>query len=647
MNDGRNAHVGEPFTDVDAAIAAALEDVSVPVLLCSLVHMTGDPSWIRDVSLPRMPGTMDLQGGLDGEDLAAIRRRAVPAIAAYRDGGCLPYELPRDHVVEMMAFLAGTPLEGVMVPMFVEDMQFDGADSGVISWGDEVSDEAKAASPVVVIGAGLSGILAGIRLTQAGLPFVIVEKDEGPGGTWWENRYPGARVDVGSHHYCYAFEPSHHWTEYYCQQPELRDYFVRVLDAYELRPKCRFDTEVTALTWDESASAWHVGIRNPDGTREVLDARFVISAVGSLNIPRLPDIPGMDDFAGPSFHSARWPDGLDLTGKRFALVGAGASGFQIAPTIADTVEQLTIFQRTTQWMLPNPLYHAKVPPGDRWAMRHLPFYARWFRFVMLYPGIAMGTEGYRIDPDFRASEGIAINEENELRRKQLVAWITMHLEDRPDLIEKSIPDYPAMGKRILQDNGSWLRTLKEPNVELVHTGIERIVAEGVLTVDGTLREADVICYATGFRHNDFLDTIELTGRNGVSLRDQWGDEPTAHLGITVPNFPNLFCMYGPGTNLAHGASLFFHSECQIHYAMDCIRQVLAAGAHTIEVRTDAHDEYVERYRREIDQLVWSHPSIEHSHYKNPQGKIFTLSPWPLELYWEWTRSADPEQFIVC
>ena len=172
----------------------------------------------------------------------------------------------------------------------------------------------------------------------------------------------------------------------------------------------------------------------------------------------------------------------------------------------------------------------------------------------------------------------------------------MHLEDRPDLIEKSIPDYPAMGKRILQDNGSWLRTLKKPNVELVHTGIERIVPDGVVTVDGALHDADVICYATGFRHNDFLASMEVTGRNGVSLRDQWGDEPTAYLGIAIPNFPNLFCMYGPGTNLAHGASLFFHSECQIHYAMDCIHRVLASGAQTIEVRKDAHDEYVERYR---------------------------------------------------
>ena len=474
-----------------------------------------------------------------------------------------------------------------MVPMFLEDMQFDGADSGAISWGDEVSDEAKAASPVVVIGCGLSGILAGIRLSQAGLPFVIVEKDEGPGGTWWENRYPGARVDVGSHHYCYAFEPSHHWTEYFCQQPELRDYFVSVLDKYELRPHCRFGTEVTSLTWDEPTSSWQVGIRNPDGTTEVLEARFVISAVGSLNIPRLPDIPGMDSFAGPSFHSARWPDGLDLTGKRFALVGAGASGFQIAPTIADQVEQLTIFQRTTQWMLPNPLYHATVPPGDRWAMQHLPFYARWFRFLMLYPGIAMGTEQYRVDPDFRGERG--------------------HLDQRAeraaapaaDRVDHDAPRGPARPDREVDPRlpGDGEADPPGQRVLVAHAqeAERRARAHAASSASSpkawspsTARSTKPTSSATrpGSGTTTSSRRWSVTGRNGVSLRDQWGDEPTAYLGIAIPNFPNLFCMYGPGTNLAHGASLFFHSECQIHYAMDCIHQVLASGARTIEVRKD-------------------------------------------------------------
>ncbi len=209
-----------------------------------------------------------------------------------------------------------------------------------------------------------------------------------------------------------------------------------------------------------------------------------------------------------------------------------------------------------------------------------------------------------------------------------------------------LPDYPARGKRILLDNGTWLRTLQRPDVEIVRTGIERIVPDGIVTVDGAHHPADVICYATGFRHNDFLASLAITGRDGISLREQWGDEPTAYLGITVPNFPNLFCLYGPGTNLAHSASLFFHAESQTRHAMDAIHRVLAAGARSITVRDDVHDEYVERYSREIGQLVWAHPSIEHSHYKNPAGKVFTLSPWPVADYWEWTRAVDPDDYII-
>ena len=612
----RNLHTGQPFTDDDAAIAAALEDVSIPALLCSLVHMTGDPSWIRGDVRPQVAIASEFQSRIPDAQLADVRCRALPAIAAYRDGGCEPHALSPELLHEMMEFLGCRPVGGTLEDLFVEDMQFDGVDGAAVSWGDDVPADVKAASPVVVIGCGLSGILAGIRLTQAGLPFTIIEKNDGPGGTWWENRYPGARVDVGSHQYCFAFEPGDHWSEYYCQQPELRAYFSSIVDKYALAPHCRFGTAVTSVTWDESSARYRVGVRGPDGVEETLEPRFVISAVGSLNLPRMPDIPGMESFAGPSFHSTRWPDGLDITGKKFALIGAGATGFQIAPTIADRVEHLSIFERTAQWIIPNPMYHATVPPGDRWAQRHLPFYARWFRFMMTFPGMAIGTEPYKRDPDYDDPTSTSINATNAQRRDILLTWMRSELADRPDLIDKCMPDYPAMGKRVLQDNGSWLRCLKKPNVDLVRTRIEKIVPDGVVTVDGTFYEAEIICYATGFQHNDFLAPMEVIGRNGVSLREQWGDEPTALLGITMPNFPNLFCCYGPGTNLAHGAGLFFHSEMQVHYALDAIHRVLTAGAQTIEVRKDAHDDYAQRYQKEIGSLVWSHPAITHSHYKN-------------------------------
>jgi 4-hydroxyacetophenone monooxygenase len=647
MTADRNPHAGLPFDDDDATIAAALEDVSIPALMCSMVHMTGDPSWIRGEIRPLGAMLNEYQGYLPEDAKAEVRRRALPAILAYRDGGCVLPPAPQPDVVrEMMEFLACGPVPEHAVPMFVEDLHLDGSDAGAITWGDQIPDDVREDAHTIVIGCGEAGLLAGIRLAQAGLPFTIIEKNAGPGGTWWENRYPGARVDVGSHFYCYSFEPADHWTEYFSQHPELREYFDRVMRKRGIDRFCRFETEVTAATFDESTGRWSVEVRAADGSTETLDARFVISAVGSLNQPKLPDIPGMDDFAGPSFHSARWDPDVDYRGTRFALIGAGASGFQIAPTIADDVAHLTVFQRTAQWMFPNPNYHERVPDGERWAMRHLPFYGRWFRFLTFYPGSGINIENSRRDPNFDDSDGLAISEGNRATRAWFESWIREGVGDDAELLEKVLPDYPATAKRTLQDNGSWLACLRKPNVELVRTGIERIVADGVVTVDGRHHPADIICYATGFRHNDYLWPMTITGRGGQTLREQWGEEPTAYLGITIPNFPNLFCLYGPGTNLAHGGSLIFQSECQVNYVMEAIRTVLTSGHRVAEPRKDVHDEYAAKYQNEISQMVWAHPSVKHSHFKNRDGKVFTLSPWPIPTYWNWTKRFDPDDYVL-
>jgi 4-hydroxyacetophenone monooxygenase len=529
--------------------------------------------------------------------------------------------------------------------MFLEDLHLDGSDAGAISWGDEIPDAVKANAHVVVIGCGEAGLLAGIRLSQAGIPFTIVEKSSGPGGTWWDNRYPGARVDIGSHFYCYSFEPGDHWTEYFSQQPELQAYFDRVMRKYGIEKHCRFNTEVTSTIFDEQTSRWSVEVRTEDGVDRI-DAFAVISAVGALNQPHLPEIPGMDDFAGPSFHSARWDPNVDIRGTRVALVGAGASGFQIAPTIADEVEHLTVFQRTAQWMFPNEHYHERVPDGDRWAMRHLPFYGRWFRFLTFYPGSGLTMERSRVDPSYDDSDGRAINETNAMTRELFGGWIAEQIGDDPDLLARVMPDYPPSAKRMLQDNGSWLACLKKGNVDLVRTGIERVVTDGIITVDGTHHPADIICYATGFLHNDYLWPMHIVGRGGCSLREQWGIEPTAYLGITVPNFPNLFCLYGPGTNLAHGGSLIYQSECQVNYVMESLRLLLTGGHRAMEPRPEVHDAYRRRYEDEISQMVWAHWSVKHSHFKNPEGRIYTLSPWPIPTYWSWTKRVDPHDYAL-
>ncbi len=640
----RNPHAGEPFDTSDAEIADALADVSIPTLMLSLVHMSGDPELIRGRLRPAGLFLNEVQGYMTEEDKAEVRTIALDVIRDYRDRGCPePEPISAELLHEMMSWLVCEEVPAEYVPMLMEEMELDGADQRRVAVPAE--DSARDAFPVVVIGCGQSGLLAGIRLKQAGIPFTIVEKNPGPGGTWWENSYPGARVDVGSHFYCYSFEPSDAWTEFFARQPELQAYFEAVMDKHGIGPSVRWGTEALGAVWDDAAGTWTVRVRTEDGTESALVARAVISAVGQLNRPHIPDIPGRESFAGPAFHSARWDHSVDLTGKRVAMVGAGASGFQIAPAIAGDVEHLTVFQRTAQWMFPNPNYHATVGPGGRWALRHLPFYGRWYRFLILWPGCDKGLEAARVDPDYPDQQR-AVSEMNELTRQMFTDWIVSQVGDDPDLIAKVVPDYPATGKRTLQDNGSWLKALTRDNVDLVRTGIDHIDADGVVTVDGEHHRADVIVYATGFYANRVLWPLDVTGRDGADLRTLWGERPAAYLGITVPEFPNLFCMYGPGTNLAHGGSLIFHSECQMRYITQCLEELIVGGHRSMEPRQDKYLGWHERSQQEIKKLVWSQPSVRHSFFKNAYGEIHVLSPWRLVDYWNWTKEPDFDDFVV-
>jgi 4-hydroxyacetophenone monooxygenase len=636
----RNPHAGQPFTTSDEEIASALLDVSIPTLLLSLVHMSGDPELIRGALRPAGLFLNEVQGYMSEDDKAAVRALALPVIADYRDRGCPdPQPVSTELLKEMMEFLVCEAVPDEYVPMVLEEMELDGHDVRATAAPIGASD-----FPVVVIGCGESGLLAGIRLKEAGIPFTIIERNAGIGGTWWANTYPGARVDVGNHFYCYSFEPSDHWTRFFAEQPELQAYFQGVSDRHGIGPHVRFRTEVTAAEWDEDAATWRVRVRDQTGAEDEIGARAVISAVGQLNRPYTPQIPGQESFAGPSFHSAEWDHEVDLRGKRVAMIGAGASGFQIAPAIAADVAHLTVFQRTAQWMFPNPNYHTEVGAGVQWALRHLPFYGRWYRFLLFWPGCDKGLAAAKVDPEFPDQQR-AVSEINDITRIMFTDWITSQIGDDPELQAKVIPDYPATGKRTLQDNGSWLRTLTRDNVDLIRTSVARIEPDAVITDDGTRHPVDVIVYATGFHANKVLWPMTITGRGGQRLSERWGERPTAYLGITVPGFPNFFCMYGPGTNLASGGSLIFHSECQMRYIAQCL-DLLIDGRHSaMEPRGERLDDWVARTQAEMRTMVWSQPSIRHSFYKNADGEVYTLSPWRLVDYWTWTRTPDPADFV--
>ncbi len=637
----RNRYAGEPFTTADSEIAAALEHVSIPTLLLSCVHITGDPRFIRDF---RQNGIFlnEIQGFMSEDDKARARAEALQVIVDYRDRGCpQPAPLPPGLVKEMMDWAACEIVPDAYLGLLAEELDLEGCDPRSPA---PVEPSRAAELPVVVIGCGESGVLAGIRLTQAGIPFTIVEKNAGAGGTWWENDYPGARVDVANHFYCYSFEPNNSWGHYFAEQPELRAYFAGLVTKHGLEKHIRWGTEVTDAAWDEDSGTWTLTLRG-DGSTSTLAARAVITAVGQLNRPQLPDLDGADSFAGPAFHSAAWDHSVDLAGKRVALIGAGASGFQIAPAIAEKVAHLTVFQRTAQWMFPNPMYHDPVDDGVRWALEHLPFYGRWYRFLLLWPGADKGLEAARVDPDY-PDQDFAVSEINALARQMFTGWITDQVGDDQELLAKVLPDYPATGKRTLQDNGTWLKTLRRDNVDLNREPIRRITPQAVQTEDGVLHEVDVIIYATGFRHTEVLWPMRVTGRDGTDLHTLWGTRPYAYLGITVPRFPNFFLLYGPGAHLAHGGSLIFNSELEMRYIDACLAKLAGEGLHSIEPSAQAAAEWHRATQEAIAQTVWAHPSIKHSYFKNADGEIHTVSPWRLDEYWSAVREPDWSQFVI-
>lgn len=631
----RTFHAGQPFSTPTSEISAALEQVSIPTLLLSMVHLTGDSKFIRDFAQAGL-FLNEVQGFMSEEDKARARAAALPAIVDYRDRGCPePPPLPADLIAEMLDWAAAEPVDADNLPLVLEEIDLDGTDPR----RPTALDPALAADfRVIVVGCGESGVLAGIRLAQAGIAFEIIEKNGGPGGTWWENTYPGARVDVANHLYCYSFEPSNHWQHFFAEQPELAAYFDEVMGRHRLHSHVRWNTEVLSAEWDDTAATWAVTVRT-GGNTETLTAHAVITAVGQLNRPNLPDFPGQESFSGPSFHSAAWDHSVDVTGKRVALIGAGASGFQIAPAIAETVDHLDVFQRTAQWMFPNPAYHDRVPDGVRWAMDHLPYYARWYRFLLLWPGADKGLDAALVDPSYGDQDN-AVSDINAMARLMFSDWITTQIGDDDELLAKVLPDYPATGKRTLQDNGSWLATLKRPNVDLVRTPIERVTPRGVVTTDGQTYDADVIVYATGFRATDLLVPITVTGRGGADLHTEWGRRPYAYLGITVPKFPNFFMIYGPGTHLAHGGSLIMHSELEMRYINSCIEHLVTTRARSMEPRAEPTRAWHRRTQEKIAQTVWAHPAVKHSYFKNSDGEIHTVSPWRLCEYR--TALQDPD-----
>jgi 4-hydroxyacetophenone monooxygenase len=630
-----------PVTASDEELRRHLADAELQPLLPALAYATGDMRLLRDDLRPDPLMLALPAGGFTDEQAAAIRELALETLIRFRDGGSRPAPVPPDEdVLRIMEFAVGGAEMADYLPLLEEELAHRGEDRRAPAWHkDDVAPGAD--FRVLVIGAGESGLLAGYRLAQAGVDFLIVDKNDDVGGTWYENTYPGCRVDNPNHNYSYSFAQRHDWPYHYSTQPVLHGYLSDCADVFGVRDRVRLRTELLSATWSDEARTWRVVVRTAGGGEETLEAHAVVSAVGQLNRPNYPDIPGVGTFAGPAFHSARWDASVELAGKRVAVIGTGASAMQIIPEIAPEASELVVFQRTPAWLVPTPDYHAAVPAGLTWLYNHVPAYSEFNRFCIFWRMGDGALAGVTVDPDW--DQPGSVGPMNEMLRLMFTEYLKGELADRPDLLEAATPTYPPGAKRVIRDNGVWARTLKRDNVRLVTDPVREITPAGVVTAGGGLHDVDVLIYGTGFTASQFLAPMRVTGRGGLDLHEQWRGEPRAYLGVTIPGFPNLFCLYGPNTNIVINGSIIYFSECGTRYILGLLRLLLAGGHRAVEVRRDVHDRYNTAVDAENRRMAWGASDVN-SWYKGPSGRSAQNWPFTLLEYWRRTLAPDPGDY---
>lgn len=469
----------------------------------------------------------------------------------------------------------------------------------------------------LVIGAGFSGIGMGIKLLRAGIDsFVILERGVDVGGTWRSNTYPGCACDVPSHLYSFSFEKNPAWSRMYPTQPELRDYLGQLADKHDLRPHMRFESEVVEAVFQAGEGRWNVETR--DGAR--FSARTVVSCMGGLSRPKIPAFPGLDRFRGPAFHSANWDHSFDMTGKRVAVVGTGASAIQFVPQIAPKVARLDLYQRTPPWILPKP--DRPIREWEQRLFRWLPGYMFGLRNYLYWRQEILGV-GYTLKPKIL-----------KLAEKLALKYLREAVPD-PEVRAKLTPDYRIGCKRVLLTN-DYLQTMCRPNLEVITDSVASITEGGVVASDGREREVDAIIFGTGFKTLDFTSPVHFVGADGRELNEVWKDKPRAYFGVATAGFPNLFFITGPNSRVANN-SIVFMIEVQIRYVVQCLKRLLGDGVRTMEVRPEAQREYNEALTRRAQGTVFA--SGCQSWYLDANGESPVLWPGFSSEFWWKARSV--------
>ncbi|HMD40358.1 MAG TPA: NAD(P)/FAD-dependent oxidoreductase [Candidatus Acidoferrum sp.] len=482
------------------------------------------------------------------------------------------------------------------------------------------SNGSEIAVDVLIIGGGFSGLCMAIKLLEARMnSFLLLEKSDDIGGTWYDNRYPGCACDIPSHLYSFSFEPSPDWSRMYPGQPEIHAYLKRCVKRYGLAPHIRLDTPFHEATWNQVEGLWHATA----GEGMKIRARVIVSGVGALHVPQYPKLKGIERFAGPTFHSSNWDHNVSLDGKNVAVVGTGASAIQFVPQIAPRAGKLSLFQRTPPWIVPR----IDFPISEKWKrrFRSIPLFMSAFRqFIFWQQEVrVLGFLG------------------NQFVRGQATAIARHQLEKQiknPQLRAALTPNYELGCKRVLVSN-DFYPALARPSVELVTDSIEEVREHSIATVDGTERPIDVLIYGTGFRATEPLIGIRLFGRNGVEIHDAWRDRMSAYLGITVSGFPNLFLLLGPNTGLGHN-SVVLMIEAQVNYTMSCLQLMKRRKRHILEVRPETQERFVEDIHRRLQGTVWQSGGCKSWYQDQRTGENTAIWPGSVVAYVRRTKYAS-------
>ena len=481
----------------------------------------------------------------------------------------------------------------------------------------------RSASPTVaILGAGISGLCLAIRLKQAGFrDFVVFEKSDGVGGTWRDNTYPGAGCDVPSHLYCFSFEPNPDWSQVYAGQPEILRYLEHCATKYGIRRHIRFRTEIAEARFDASAGGWRLRTR----AGEEIFADVLVSGTGQLSRPHVPELPGLDEFAGPRFHSARWNHDLDLRGRRVAVIGNGASAVQFVPRIAPVVDRMLLFQRSANWILPRR--NREYRPWEKSLFRRVPLTLRLYRQMLFLRREATFL-------GFLQGSWLGRQIEKAGRR-----FLHRHVAE-PKLQEALKPRDPAGCKRLLLSD-DYYQAVTRLNVDVVTAPIRQVTSDGIVTEDGVRHDVDTLVFATGFQATSFLAPMRIEGLDGRVLNDAWREGAEAYLGVGVAGFPNLFLLYGPNTNLGHN-SIIVMIESQVEYVLGCLRELKRSGLRWLDVKPEAMRRFNAFLERRLRDTAWNAGCG--SWYKVASGKITNNWCGNAIEYRQRTRRPDFDDF---